>query len=236
MATEKIVAIAPAPARTSTDPQAGGESDVRELLGTMNQLVKLARDIGSRVRELDRVPPFRSPLAEAAADHAVASGSEALVEAAMALIAQHRRQPLFDAPALFDNRNWLLVLELFIAGCKNADVSVKDASLALGGATSTALRRLLTLEQLGIITSRDDPGDGRRRLVGLSDRATDAVRAYLAACGQNGAGLAQFRLRLRMAQAGAAPSAEVVGEGDAEDRLAQLQARTVSEPKWVSQS
>lgn len=232
MATEKVLGIASAPTMAA-DPPARVDSDVRELLGTMNQLVKLARDIGSRVRELDRAPPLHAPIVVPAVEHGVESGSEALVETALALIAQYRRQPLFDAPTLFDNRNWLLVLELFIAGCRNADVSVKEASLALGGATSTAVRRLLALEQLGIIASRDDPGDGRRRLVGLSDRATEKVRGYLAACGQSGMGQAHFRLRLRMAQSDA--GGDVADAEDGEDQFAQLQARTGSEPKWISQ-
>ncbi|PSJ39756.1 hypothetical protein C7I55_14345 [Sphingomonas deserti] len=138
---------------------------------------------------------------------------------------------------------WLLILELFIADCKKADVSVKEASLALGGATSTALRRLLTLEQLGIINSREDPGDGRRRLVHLSDRAANTVRVYLATCQQNGLGVAHFRLRLRMAQADASPDAAlapsraiVLEEKKPEEQLAQLLARSDSEPNRISQS
>ncbi|MFN3388562.1 MAG: hypothetical protein ACK40O_06480 [Allosphingosinicella sp.] len=208
---------------------------MQELLVTMNQLLKVAKDIGSRVRDRDSISPPRSPVLGAAAERA-ARRPEPLVETALALISQHRQQPFFEAPELFDNRNWLLVLELFIASCSDAEISVKEASLALGGATSTALRRLLTLEKLGIIVSREDPNDGRRRLVSLSASATESVCAYLRTCAQDGPGFARFRLRLRVAQDEAAGGAKAAENSVVEHHFAPVQARTVSEPKSVSLS
>jgi DNA-binding MarR family transcriptional regulator len=173
------------------------DNDVRHLAKTVDHLVNIAVELGLRVRDLDRARPARRR-SLAAADAAVVPPScAALVDLARRMISHHREQPLFGSPELFDNRHWLLVLELFIADSCEAEVSVKEATLALGGAQSTALRKLLALERLGVVVSRDDPHDGRRRLIGLSHEATGAVRDYLTTHSSVPHGAGRLRLRLR---------------------------------------
>ncbi len=150
--------------------------DVERLVRSAQRLARLAQTIGERA-QVDTgtsvgINNGRDALVEPIAP-------VRLVEAAREAIAAHLAQPDFGAPALLRNRNWLLMLELFIAKSCGAPMPVKAACLTLGGPTSTALRIILELERFGLIASSSDDKDARRRLLMLTVHAEEGLRLYL---------------------------------------------------------
>lgn len=155
--------------RTSID------DDMMRLVCAAQRIVRLARDIGERAQQ-DRE---QSPAAVPTGDPLSGSSLDLLFQASRDAAAAHGRLPDFGAPSIFRNPIWLLMLELFSARLGGTTVSVKAASLTLGGAPSTANRTILELERLDLICSASDETDARRRLLALTPRAEAILRNYL---------------------------------------------------------
>jgi hypothetical protein len=153
--------------------------DVARLARSAERLVRLAQAINERAMETETfvVPPAYP--APASRHDSAASASELLVQAAREALRIDRDRPNFGAPPLFHARAWPLMLELFIGECCGTDTSVKTACLSVGGSQTSALRCILDLERLGVVESKADEKDGRRRLLNLSTNARREIQDYL---------------------------------------------------------
>lgn len=151
------------------------DDDVARLVRAAERMARLAQDISERGSQ-ERDP---SPDATPDGENPPPLPTEKLLDASRQAIAAHLAQPDFDAPAIFRNPEWILMLELFAARRTGVAVSVKSASLTLGGSASSANRTLLDLERLGLIASGSDEKDARRRLLTLTERAEAMLHAYL---------------------------------------------------------
>lgn len=153
------------------------DDDVGRLVRAAEQMARLAHDIAERGKRENAQPLT----AEQAADGDLKPQvpPERLMQASKIAMAAHLQLPDFGAPAIFRTPEWLLMLELFAANRSGSDVSVKAASLTLGGAPSTANRAILELEQLGLIASSSDEKDARRRLLKLTPHAESILHDYL---------------------------------------------------------
>ncbi|WP_294306606.1 hypothetical protein [Sphingomonas yabuuchiae] len=151
------------------------DDDVARLVRAAERMARLAQDISERGSQETDASPDATPDIESPPP----LPTEKLLDASRQAIAAHLAQPDFDAPAIFRNPEWILMLELFAAGRTGVAVSVKSASLTLGGSPSSANRTLLDLERLGLIASASDEKDARRRLLTLTDRAESILYAYL---------------------------------------------------------
>lgn len=94
--------------------------------------------------------------------------------------ARRTRERHFAGHLLFADPAWDILLDLFIHEARGELVSVKSASIGSGVPPSTALRWLKILEGEGLISSRDDPGDHRRRLVSLTPKGARTMIGCLA--------------------------------------------------------
>ncbi len=153
------------------------DDDVVRLVRAAQRMARLAQDIGERAQQGTALPDHGD---QVTVEHvATCPSTERLIQASRDAMAAYRRQPDFDAPAIFRNSTWLLMLELFTADRSGVAVPVKAASLTLGGATSTANRTILDLERLGLIRSVSDETDARRRLLKLTPHADTILQIYL---------------------------------------------------------
>lgn len=152
--------------------------DVARLARSAERLVRLVEEISKRdvgngaLAELPGVKPAHTQLDQATAN-------DALAHAAHDAIAAHISRPHFGNPSIFQNRIWVLMLELLLAGLAGKRMPVTNACLLLGGAQTTALRAILDLERRGIVSSVMDETDGRRRLIELSAACEAQLRTYL---------------------------------------------------------
>jgi len=80
---------------------------------------------------------------------------------------------------LFADPAWDMLLELYALKCEGLRVSVSKLSLAAGVPCTTALRWIDKLEAEELLFRRDDPLDGRRIWVEISDKGLEAMRGYL---------------------------------------------------------
>lgn len=84
------------------------------------------------------------------------------------------RRDVFGEPA------WDMLLDLFVAHFENRSTPVTSLCIASNVPATTALRYIRDLELHGEIESANDPKDGRRRTLRLSDRAFEAMCDTLA--------------------------------------------------------
>ncbi len=93
------------------------------------------------------------------------------------LKARRARAEFFDGD-LFADPAWDILLELYACELGQRRMSVSDACGASDVPATTALRWIRTLEDRGLLQRRDDPTDGRRAFVQLSEAGSSAVRAF----------------------------------------------------------
>ncbi len=92
--------------------------------------------------------------------------------------ARAARRRFFDGD-LFADPAWDILLELFALRCEQRRTSVSKLCIAATVPATTALRWIDKLQRDGLVEREADPFDGRRIWVALSDRAFDAMQAYL---------------------------------------------------------
>ena len=92
------------------------------------------------------------------------------------------RNRFFDS-TLFADPAWDMLLDLMAARLEGEDVSVSSLSIAASVPSTTALRWIRTMTDLGLFERRADPMDGRRVYINLTDAAANALAGYFVAAG-----------------------------------------------------
>ncbi len=75
---------------------------------------------------------------------------------------------------------WDIMLDLFVAQANGQEVATSSLIIAAAVPQSTALRRIRRLVRDGQLIARNDPHDGRRTFVRLSDELFERLAEYLA--------------------------------------------------------
>jgi len=114
------------------------------------------------------------------------AGPDSLVGIAVALLEQIDRRAAFLPGAEFEDPQWLMTLELFVAGEEGRAISVSSLCLASGVPATTALRHIRSLESKGIFERSSHPSDRRISHVRLSPAARAQVARYLASLRASG--------------------------------------------------
>jgi DNA-binding MarR family transcriptional regulator len=83
------------------------------------------------------------------------------------------------APELFADPAWDILLDLFRAHQSKREISMSSLCIAADVPATTALRWIKALECQGMIKRSDDPSDGRKTLVQLTEAAELAMRDYV---------------------------------------------------------
>jgi DNA-binding MarR family transcriptional regulator len=108
-------------------------------------------------------------------------------EHVLSILRVRRRRGKFFDPELFADPAWDILLELYAAHVAQRRVSVSDVCLGARVPATTALRWIKTLEQKGLISRRDDPMDGRRVFLCITQRAADQMTAFFEDSGSGAA-------------------------------------------------
>jgi DNA-binding MarR family transcriptional regulator len=115
------------------------------------------------------------------------------------LLAEHIRRRVRYLPSIVvEDPQWLMTLELFVAGEEGRTVSVSSLCLASGVPSTTALRHIRTLERKGMFNRLPHPRDRRISHVRLSENARTQVARYLLSL-STGEAYEESPLRLRAA-------------------------------------
>jgi DNA-binding MarR family transcriptional regulator len=102
-----------------------------------------------------------------------------LTELALTLINHLHRRSRYLPDAVFEDPQWLMTLELFVAGEQSRAVSVSSLCLSSGVPPTTALRHVRMLEAKGFFERVAHPRDRRISHLRLSEGARDQVERYL---------------------------------------------------------
>lgn len=102
-------------------------------------------------------------------------------EAALArfLLRQRRRREDALGAQHFADPVWDMMLDLFAAQVGGEEVAISSLIVAAGVPQSTALRRIRRLMRDGLLIAHDDPHDGRRTFIRLSDNLYDRIGGFL---------------------------------------------------------
>ena len=113
--------------------------------------------------------------------HANGRGPRFAAEAALArfLLRQRRRRETMLGAHHFSDPSWDIMLDLFAAQVANEEVATSSVIIAASVPQSTALRRIRRLVLDGALIAHNDPHDGRRTFVHLSDDLFERVGAFL---------------------------------------------------------
>jgi len=139
----------------------------------------MAGDAAAPAADIDAAMPA-AETEPAVADAAPPGPPPSLVRARRAFAARRRRQQVFgDRADLFGEPAWDMLLDLYIALHEDKPVTVSNACLSSGAATTTGLRWVATLAERGLVERIPDPKDGRRYFVRLTAEASALVERAL---------------------------------------------------------
>ena len=103
-----------------------------------------------------------------------------------AIIRLRRLRERYFRTDLFADPAWDMLLDLMAARIERIQVAVSSLCIAAAVPPTTALRWIKTLSDNGMFVRLDDPNDGRRVYIELSDAAAAGMTAYLTAARATG--------------------------------------------------
>lgn len=185
--------------------------EVRRLAATIERMthggaMPPARNEPGAGGVMDRRDGYRAGGADAPSDPArqfqprersrpaSADGSVAPTYAEVRAIIRARRMRDQHLPAdLFADPAWDMMLDLLAARLSGQRVSVSSLCIAAAVPPTTALRWIRQLTDRAVFARIDDPADGRRVFIELTEAASQAVLAWTQAVRRNGGILAPRR-------------------------------------------
>lgn len=103
-----------------------------------------------------------------------------------ALLRARRLREQYLPSDLFADPAWDMILDLMAARLANQRVSVSSLCIAAAVPPTTALRWIRQLTDRGVFSRIDDPADGRRVFIQLTDAAAESVMAWSLAVRRTG--------------------------------------------------
>lgn len=135
--------------------------------------------VGPSILLRDGMVPGTAMASNRQPDLIAPSDTLASAKLARAIIkARAARRHLFDEH-LFSDPAWDMLLELYALKCEAVRVSVSKLSVAANVPGTTALRWIDKLEEQGLVERSDDPLDGRRVWIVISDQGFETMWLYL---------------------------------------------------------
>ena len=95
------------------------------------------------------------------------------------LQARRLRDHYLRSGELFGEPAWDMLLDLLVARLEHRQVNVSSLCIAAAVPTSTALRWIGRLIEIGLVEKVNDPKDGRRLFVGLTTEGFSRVSSYI---------------------------------------------------------
>ena len=133
------------------------------------QMEELRDRLGSALRIAERMagPPIEPICGQAVSEQYIRN-----------MLKLRRNRDRFFDNDLFADPAWDILLELYASALAQFRVSISNLCIASAVPSTTALRWINQLENQGLVVRRNDPTDGRRCFIMLSEKALEAMNAY----------------------------------------------------------
>lgn len=141
------------------------------------RLAELSAEVAKIARALDGLAQ-----AEPAFNGAAPNGPALKLNAPQvrALIRARRARSQYFPVDLFADPAWDILLDLMASRLEGRQVSVSSLCIAAAVPATTALRWIKSMTDADLLERKPDPVDGRRVFIDLSQRAVEAMNAYMA--------------------------------------------------------
>lgn len=145
----------------AAQPPGDARGTVRRVGELIVAIEGLVPELVEALRESQRSPQQRS----------------ALTSARQAQEDRRTRAKLFGN-GLFVEPAWDLLVELFVASLEERPVSISSACIGSFAPSSTALRHIAHLEQLGFVAKKPHPSDSRSKYLELTERGAEKMAEF----------------------------------------------------------
>jgi hypothetical protein len=159
----------------------GVEADAERLRRLSEEVARIAAALAELSSSARSAASFLPPEVQP-----VPSEQQVTSDMVRGLIRVRRLREQFFPGGLFADPAWDMLLDLLAAKLEQSRVAVSSLCIAASVPATTALRWIRTLAEHGLFVRRQDPEDGRRVFIELSDNAADALHAYFFTAGQIG--------------------------------------------------
>lgn len=168
------------------DPSASERAAALAMAGTggtarLHDIRRANGDLRQLSEEVGRIAGILAGLSDGEALPRPDKGDRASAADIRAMIRARRLRDQYFGAELFADPAWDMLLDLMAARLERQRVAVSSLCIAAAVPPTTALRWIKALTDHGLFVRQADPEDGRRVYVELSDKAADALDAYLAA-------------------------------------------------------
>ncbi|MDT9598967.1 winged helix DNA-binding protein [Sphingosinicella rhizophila] len=104
-------------------------------------------------------------------------GIDVLREARRSYMSRRERDRIFGG-RLFADPSWDILLDLFIAQHEGQNVSVSSACIAASVPSTTALRHIAHLVEIGLVVRRPHPRDSRSTFLELTEKGRTRMNLF----------------------------------------------------------
>jgi DNA-binding MarR family transcriptional regulator len=108
------------------------------------------------------------------------SAQQVTADQVRAILRARAQRRKFFPKDLFADPAWDMLLDLYASDLDQSRTSVGSLCIASDVPATTALRWISNLEREGLVTRQNDPLDGRRVWIDLTQSGRDAMEAYFA--------------------------------------------------------
>ena len=151
------------------------EAEVARLSGLLDQLMS---GNGARSESIRPVMEAPRPVPRPISLGAPVSFDRARARMVREIIRQRRKRELQFPSHLLADPGWDMLLDLYAAHYENNKVSVSSLCIAAAVPATTALRWIKTMEEEGHFSRTQDPYDGRRIHIQISETARVRMDEY----------------------------------------------------------
>ena len=179
---EWITALLAAPARGGGAVREGGDEE---------RIARLEAEVARFARLLAELTPREDTGGGHAAERGFAFapppvGDDPHPADIRAVIRARRLRERFFGPGLLEDPAWDILLDLFAARLEDRKVSVSSLCIAAAVPSTTGLRWIARLTEVGLLTREPDARDRRRAFVTLTDAALAGMRGFVAGAREAG--------------------------------------------------
>jgi hypothetical protein len=165
-------ALRQTPQVENSSSEKGAPTELPERVVLKDSLMQICEQLNALAQGMSSDKPT-------AAHPQMAPSLESCAAFARNIVANYRDRTQFFPPDLFVDPAWNLTLDLFVSAVEARRISVSSALIVAGIPSTTALRLLERLVDLGLLVKTPDAVDRRRIYVTLSDSAFRAVTEHL---------------------------------------------------------
>ena len=147
--------------------------------GLLRETAERLSDVAVQLTQVEKWVATLLDTAGQASANTTELDDHALCEMARSIYRARRRRENFFPANLFGEPAWDILLDIFIHATAGTSLTVTSVCIASAVPTTTALRHIAQLEEMGFVIKQAVSGDARAKSIHMTPSGYEAMRRYI---------------------------------------------------------